>query len=114
MKTEQQFLSEMEQKIIDEITGNVNNYSEISVVPHKRTRLARRRVRKQRFLAHRGTNWKSVKPKAGFKRVKIGKMYIRVRMGGNEKNIRRLVGRAVGKQSARFREKGKGSSTKKL
>ena len=74
-----------------------------SIVPHKRSRNERRLRKKQRRLAQRGNNFKSVKPKKGFKRVKIGNRYVRVRMGSNERKVKKLVGRAVGRKSRIFR-----------
>jgi len=78
-------------------------YNEISVNPHKQTRQEKRMQKKQRRLARRGTNFKSVQPKKGFKRVKIGNKYIRVRMTTTEKIAHKAIGRAVGKKLRLFR-----------
>lgn len=83
--------------------GYINISYDESIVPHKRGRNERRLRKKQRRLAQRGTNFKSVKPKKGFKRVKIGNRYVRVRMGANERKVKKLVGRAVGRKSRIFR-----------
>jgi len=84
-------------------TGYIDILYNESIVAIKQSRNQRRLRKRQRRLAQRGTNFKSVKPKKGFKRVKIGNRYVRVRMGSNERKVKKLVGRAVGRKSRIFR-----------
>ena len=76
-------------------------YSE-AINPHKRSRNVRRKRKIQKKRAHRGTNWNTLKPKKGFKRVKVNGKYVRVKMGSKEKISRSRVGRAVGRKSGKF------------
>ena len=67
--------------------------------PHKLTKPVRRKIKKSRKRAHRGTNWKTLRPRTGFKRVKMPgtKRYVLVRLGQKEryskKKLMRLVSR---------------------
>lgn len=83
-------------------TGSIEIFTE-GIVPHKMSRNDRRIRKKKKKIARRGTNFNTVKPKKGFKRVKVGNKYVRVRMGANERKVRKLVGRAVGRKSKLFR-----------
>lgn len=51
--------------------------------------------------AHKGTNWKSVKARQGYKRYKLPgtKRYIIVRLSTAEKSTKKLLGRRLGKSS---------------
>ena len=70
----------------------------------KRTKPERRAVGRAKKKAHRGTNWKMSKPKAGYKRVKVGRRYVRVRLKSNERIAKKKVGKALGKQASRLRK----------
>lgn len=64
----------------------------------KRTATQKRMIKNQRKKAHRGTNWKTVKSKKGYKRVKIGKnKYVRVKMSLNERRNKKRTGKFLGK-----------------
>jgi hypothetical protein len=74
-----------------------------SVIVRRQTPKMKRKKRIGKKRAHRGTNWSSVKPKKGFKRVKVGNKYIKKRMSAVEKKIKKRVGTAVGRKSQLFR-----------
>lgn len=84
----------MSEKFSD-ILGEVLN----EVFMQKRTSTERRAVKKRARIAHKGTNWHNLKPKRGYKRVKMTgtKRYIRVPMSAVEKMMKRQVGRSLGK-----------------
>jgi len=56
------------------------------------------RIKKKKSLrkAHKGTNFKLVQPRSGFKRVKIGDRYVLVKMSSDEKNTKKKVGHKLG------------------
>lgn len=70
------------------------------IVMHKRTRTQRRKTKIRKKIARRGTNFKTLKAKPGFKRVKTGSHYVLQRMSSPEKVMRKRVGKALGKKSA--------------
>lgn len=72
-------------------------FNEIKV-PVKRTATVKRRVRIGRIKAQRGTNFKSLKPKKGWKRERVGKHYIRVRQTALERRRKKQVGKVVGRK----------------
>ena len=67
-------------------------------VPKKQQRNVKRKKRIGIKKAHRGTNWDTLKPKAGYKRTKVGSKYVRTRMTTTEKRTRKKVGSIVGKR----------------
>jgi hypothetical protein len=69
-------------------------YSELVLI--KRNSSDRKIRRKKIKRAHKGTNWNTSVPKAGFKRVKVGKRYVRVRMSSNERLMKKRVGKMLG------------------
>jgi hypothetical protein len=75
-------------------------------IPHKRSKVVKRKTKRARRRAHKGTNWKIIKPRRGFKRVKLpnSKRYVLVRLKQNEKASKRRLMRAVGKRKD-FKEK---------
>ena len=66
--------------------------------PRKRNRVIRRKTKKARRRAHRGTNWKLTKPRKGYKRVKLPKTkrYVFVRLKPNEKIAKKRLMKIVG------------------
>ncbi len=67
------------------------------VFMRKRTSVERRAVKKRAKIAHRGTNWHNLKPKRGYKRVKMNsKRYIRIPLSAVEKMKKRQIGRSLG------------------
>jgi len=83
----------MEKKFTDIIEDVINE-----IYMKKRTSLERKVVKKRAKIAHRGTNWHNLKPKRGYKRVKMSaKRYIRVPLSAVEKMMKRQVGRSLGK-----------------
>jgi len=71
-------------------------YSELVMI--KRNSNEKRLHKRMLRRAHRGTNWKNVVPKAGFKRVKVGKRYVRVRMKATERIMKKRLGKILGKK----------------
>jgi len=83
----------MEKKFTDYMQDIIDE-----VYMRKRTSLERRAVKKRAKVAHRGTNWHNLKPKRGYKRVKMtSKRYIRVPLSAIEKMKKRQIGRSLGK-----------------
>lgn len=81
-------------KNFSDILGDVFN----EVFMQKRTSTERRAVKKRAKIAHKGTNWHNLKPKRGYKRVKMSaKRYIRVPLSAVEKMKKRQIGRSLGK-----------------
>lgn len=75
------------------------------VVLRKRTKSARKLVKKAQKRAHKNTNWANTKDKKGFKRVKIGaNRYVFKRMSSEEKLSRARIGKLLGKNSKRLRK----------
>lgn len=68
--------------------------------PHKLTKPVRRKIKKSRKRAHRGTNWKTLKPRTGFKRLKMpgSKRYVLVRLGQKERYSKKKLMRLVSKR----------------
>ncbi len=64
----------------------------------KRTSSEKRKVKRDRRRAHKGTNWKQVTPKAGMKRIKIASnRYVKVRLSPIELTSKKNVGRSLGR-----------------
>lgn len=74
--------------------------------PHKRNKMVRRKSKKARRRAHRGTNWKLTKPRKGYKRVKLPKTkrYVFVRLKPTEKIAKKRLMTKVGHR-VEFRKK---------
>lgn len=72
-------------------------------VMKRQTRTQKRRRKIKRKRAQRGTNWKSKKPRKGFKRVKSGKTYKYKRLTPNERKVKRKIGRKLGQASRRLK-----------
>ena len=74
--------------------------------PHKRSKVMRRKTKKARRRAHKGTNWKLIKPRKGYKRVKLTgtKRYVFLRLKPNERVSKKRLMRTVGKRKD-FRKK---------
>ena len=72
----------------------------------KRTKPERRKIKRARIKSRRGTDFKSVKPKEGYKRVKdaSGRHYTHVRLKSNERISKKKVGKALGKQARRLKK----------
>ena len=68
-------------------------YTEI--VAHKQSAAVKKAKAKRKMLAHRGTNFKSLKPKKGYKRVKIGKRYVYVKLSSKQKMAEKRVAGAI-------------------
>ena len=62
---------------------------------HRRSASARKAVKLKRTKAHRGTNFTKVKPKPGYKRVKIGNRYVLMRMSAKEKASRKKTSKQL-------------------
>jgi len=77
----------------------LNIFQEITMT--RRSPGEKRKIKKRKRIAHRGTNWSSLgggKPKRGFKRVKVGeKRYQFERMSPEEKVKKKQVGTQLGK-----------------
>lgn len=81
------FLESIEVLVERYIRRRTNRRKRPKFNPRKLTRPVRRKIKKARFRAHRGTNWKLLKPRKGYKRVKVPgtKRYIFVRLKQKEK-----------------------------
>jgi len=75
-------------------------------LPHKRMKTVKVKSKKARRRAHKGTNWKTTKPRKGYKRVKLAgtKRYIFVKLKQKEKFSKQRLMRSVGKRKD-FRKK---------
>lgn len=78
----------------------------------KRNATLKRKIRRARRIARRGSNWKALnkgKGRTGFKRIKMkGKTYIFKRMSGTEKVTKKRIGHKLGLASwLRSSQKGK-------
>jgi hypothetical protein len=73
---------------------------------HKWTQMARKVKKKSVFRAHKGTNWKNVNSKHGYKRVKLPgtNRYILTPMSGNEKATKKMIGTQLGRHSSFFKK----------
>jgi|GEM_PF-5902083 len=80
-------------------TGADKEYDETIGVFKKWTKTAKRQkaLRKKKAVRE-APNWNSLKPKTGYKRIKEGNRYIRVRMSGKEKVTRKKLGKYLGKK----------------
>jgi hypothetical protein len=74
--------------------------------PRKRSKVMRRKTKKARRRAHKGTNWKLTKPRKGYKRIKLTgtKRYVFLRLKPTEKIAKKRLMRTVGKRKD-FRKK---------
>lgn len=74
--------------------------SRAKFIPHKLTKPVKRKIKKTRKKAHRGTNWKTLKPRTGFKRVKLpgSKTYVLVRLKQKERYSKKKLMRLVAKR----------------
>lgn len=70
----------------------------------KRTKSEKRLVKKAKRIRHRGTDWKNIKPKKGYKRVRVGRHYVRVKLHPSERMTKKRVGRALGKNARRLKK----------
>lgn len=70
-------------------------------IPHKRMKAQKIRTKRARRRAHKGTNWKTTKPKKGYKRVKLSgtKRYVFMRLKPTERFAKKRLMRAVGKRT---------------
>ena len=75
-------------------------YDEITFRRKTRTQKIQKAKRKK-IATRQAPNWKSLKPKKGYKRVKVGNRYVRVRMSGKEKQTRKRVAKQLGKKTFR-------------
>lgn len=82
----------------DEIINEISAF-------HRKSAKDRRLVKKAKKRNHRGSNFKTVKAKPGWKRVKVGeKKYVRVRMTSAERVIKKRVGKALGHAAKRLKK----------
>lgn len=64
----------------------------------RRTNYEKKLAKKARRRAHKNTNWKALKPRKGWKRVKIGAYrYILERMPDSEKIMKKRIGKGLGR-----------------
>lgn len=76
----------------------INSQFMESITPHRWSVDERKAKKKSLKKAHKGTNFKLLRPKEHFKRIKIGNQYVIMPMSSTERNTRKKVGRAVGKK----------------
>lgn len=71
-------------------------YTEITV--HRQTASQRRAKARAKQRAHRGTNFNSLKPKKGYKRVRVGKnRYVYKKLSMKQKSAEKRVAKAIRK-----------------
>lgn len=80
-----------EEDMFEEVTDIINE-----IFLTRQNRQQKKRRKRMSKIAHKGTNWKTVKPKAGFKRVKIGRTYIRIRETSDERTMKKRIGTMLG------------------
>ena len=64
-------------------------------------RLKKKAVRR----AHRGTNFKSLDPKKGYKRIKVpgSNRYVRIPLSPGERTTKKLIGGQLGRKGSLFK-----------
>ncbi len=62
---------------------------------HRRSSSQRKKTKLARIKAHRGTNFAKIKKKPGYKRVKVGKRYVLVKMSAKERASRKKIARQL-------------------
>jgi len=89
----------------NEVNKDIDIIDEVSSIFHKWTRGKKRKKQISLKKGHRGTNWKSKKPKKGFARIKGpgGKTYIYKRLSAAQKITKKRMGQKLGTQSKRFK-----------
>ena len=72
----------------------------------KRTKSERKKVKRKLKIRRRGTDFKLVKPKKGYKRTldPSGRHYSRERLSAKERLNKKRIGRALGKNAARLKK----------
>lgn len=83
----------LEELVYDEVKA----FTRRTVREKKMTKRAAKRRNKK-------TNFTKVKPRKGWKRVKIGSRYVSVRMGGLERQTKTKVGKRLGKEGNKFKK----------
>lgn len=84
--------------LFEELNNKLTNYLEYEFRKWSQTdkRLRKKAIRR----AHRGTNWKYVKPKRNFKRFRIKgtDRYILRMMSPTERQVKKRIGRTLGRR----------------
>lgn len=82
---------------------NLGEFFEFSF--HKWNSFEKKMKKKSIARAHKGTNWKQLKAKVGYKRVKMPgtKRYLLVRQSPTEKIVRSQIGKQLGRHSHMFK-----------
>lgn len=84
--------------LFEELNDKLYQYLELEL--HKWSQSEKRKRKKAIRRAHRGTNWKHIKPKRNYKRFRIKgtDRYVLRMMSPTERQMKKRVGRTLGRR----------------